>query len=282
VDAFPTADCAPGAIFCDDFEAYPVVPPFDAMGNLADLIKTGDTEPTWLAYHFHGPPRVDTSKPFSGLQNFHLDTETGHTAAADIIQEAPDGTDLWPATHYGRFMIWMKDVPPTSPFGLLSESGLLPGSTTETAQFTVAGVDGKLALMYTQRTRIYKNDASMPDMRRGGNDEMSDPGPSLQCTVAAMTQAIPAGQWVCVEWMLNKATSQMQVWLDGATQSDVDVVGGAASCGIGSATAWQAPDHWSELVLGFEMYGDDTNASAWEVWFDDFAIGRERLGCPAP
>lgn len=282
-DTFPTADCAPGAIFCDDFEDYPVAPAFDDMGNLRDFIKTGDTMPTWLAYHFHGPPYVVTANPFKGAQAYHLDTETGHIAAADIIKESPDGADLLPAAHYGRVMLNFKNVPPMAPFGLLSENGLLPGSTTETAQFTLGGVNGKLAFMYTQRTRIYKNDVSMPEMRRGGNDEMGDPGPNVQCTVAATTETITPGTWVCVEWMMDRETSEMHLWLDGVAQTEVDVAGGAgATCGIGTAATWQGPEHFTELVLGFEMYGNDSNAGAWEASYDEFAVGRERLGCPTP
>jgi len=38
--------CPANAIFCDGFEEYPTLAPFDAMGNLRDFIPTGSTTPT--------------------------------------------------------------------------------------------------------------------------------------------------------------------------------------------------------------------------------------------
>ena len=283
--SFPVGTCAPGAIFCDGFEDYPIKPkPFDPMNNLYDLIKTGDTLPTWLSYHFHGPPRVDASKPFKGAQNYHLDTEVGHLVAADIIKESPDGVDLWPAAHFGRVMVWLKAIPPTSAWGLLSESGLLPGSTTETAQYTLGGVGGKLSFTYTQRKRIVKNDVASSKLRRGGNAEFNDPPPQVQCTVAATSQALIPGKWLCVEWMIDRNKSNLHLWVDGAAQTEVDVSGGGGTCGVGAAMpAWPGPAHFTELDLGWEVYGNDTSGSgSWEAWFDEFAVGTQRLNCPTP
>lgn len=75
----------------------------------------------------------------SRVQEYELNTETGHIAAADIIKESPDGADLWPAAHYGRVMLFIKDVPPKGPVGLISarcggptagRAPGLPGTTT--------------------------------------------------------------------------------------------------------------------------------------------------------
>ncbi len=279
-DAFPTADCAPGAVFCDGFEDYPLHDPiFDENNDLYDLIAPGETEPTWLAYHFHGPARVDTTKPFAGLQEMHLDTEAGDLRFADIIKESPDGVELFPPAHYGRVMIWLKAMPQVSRWNIIHESGLLPGSTSEVAQFSFGGALGKLAMSYSQYTRIVKNAVGAED-RRGGGPQNGDPPPQVQCAVNATTQALPIMQWVCVEWMLDRATSEMHLWLDGVAQTEVDVSGSAGSCSIGSAATWQGPQVLTELVLGWEAYEQD--APGQEAWFDEFAIGRERIGCPAP
>jgi hypothetical protein len=278
---FPKADCAPGAIVCDGFEDYPILPkPFDAMNNLYDLIKIGDTMPTWLSYHFHGPPRVDASKPYKGKQNYHVDTESGHGAAADIIKESPDGVDLWPAAHYGRVMVWLNAIPPKSAWGIMSESGLLPGSTTDVAEYTLGGVNGKLSFTYLQRKRIYKNDVSTPKMRRGGNAEFNDPPPLVQCTVQATAAAPKAGAWMCVEWMIDRSQSALHLWIDGVAQTEVDVTGGGGTCAIGTAATWQGPAHFTELDLGWEVYG--TDVGQWQAWFDEFALGTQRLNCPTP
>jgi hypothetical protein len=281
-NGFPTAPCAPGAIFCDGFEEYPILKsPYDPMGNSYDLVKTGETAPTWLSYHFHGPPRVDASKPFKGKQNFHLDTESGHIASADIIKVGPDGADLWPAAHYGRVMVWLKAVPPNSAWGIVTEQGLLPGSTTDVAQYTLGGSNGKVALTYTQRKRVVKNDVSSPKVRRGGDAQNNDAAPLAQCRVTATTTAFPAAKWACVEWMVDRTKPELHLWIDGQAATEVDVVGKAGACSVGAPAAWTGPERFTELDVGWEVYGND-GGPAWEAWFDEVAVGTQRLGCPSP
>ncbi|HXK20278.1 MAG TPA: hypothetical protein VNG33_20855, partial [Polyangiaceae bacterium] len=211
---FPKADCAPGAIFCDDFEQYLVQPAFDG-NTLRDFIKIGEQTPTWLGYHYHGPPYVVLANVFGGKQVYQFDTEGGHPVAADIIKESPDGVDLWPAVHYGRVMVNLKGLPVTGAVGIMSESGLLPGSMTNTAQYTLGAVDGKLSLSYSQRVRPFKNDVSTPLKRIGGNWEQASQMPTTLCTVAATTQTVPTGKWACVEWMIDRTKPELHVWLDG-------------------------------------------------------------------
>ena len=96
---FPTGTCAPGAIFCDDFEEYKIMGAFStcpAPSRLCDFTPMGSTTATWLGYHFHGPPYVVAAMVFGGKQVYQLDHETGHPEATDIIKESPDGVDLWP------------------------------------------------------------------------------------------------------------------------------------------------------------------------------------------
>ena len=276
---FPKADCAPGAIFCEDFEQYLVQPAFD--GNaLRDFIKIGETMPTWLGYHFHGPPYVVLANVFGGKQVYQFDTEGGHPVAADIIKESPDGVDLWPAVHYGRFMVNLKGLPVTGAVGIMSESGLLPGSTTNTAQYTLGAVDGKLSFSYSQRVRPFKNDVSTPMKRIGGNWEQASQMPTTLCTVAATTQTIQAGKWTCVEWMIDRTKPELHVWLDGVPQTQLDVSGGAGTCTAGTAPTWSGPAHFTELTLGWEINGNDAGGRG--AQFDMFAIGTQQLGCPTP
>jgi hypothetical protein len=281
---FPTGACAPGAIFCDDFEEYNLpgakVDPTGFVGNnLQDFIAVGSTAPTWLGYHFHGPPYIADNNVFGGKQVYQLDHEVGHPEATDIIKEAPDGVDLWPAAHYGRVMINLKSLPVTGAVGIMTESGLLPGSTTNTAQYTLGATDGKLSFSYMQRKRPFKNDVSTPLMRIGGNWENATEAPTTYCTVTATTATIAAAKWVCVEWMIDRTKPELQVWLDGAAQADLDVSGGGGTCSAGTAPTWTGPAHFTELDLGWEINGNDAGGSP--VQFDMFAIGTQKLGCPA-
>ena len=279
---FPTATCAPGAIFCDDFEEYKIMGAFNcpAPNGLCDFTPMGSTTATWLGYHFHGPPYVVAAMVFGGKQVYQLDHETGHPVATDIIKESPDGVDLWPAAHYGRVMVNLKSLPVTGAVGIMTESGLLPGSTTNTAQYTLGATDGKLSFSYMQRKRPFKNDVTMPAKRIGGNWENATEAPTTYCTVTAATATIAANKWVCVEWMIDRTKPELHVWLDGAAQADLDVSGGGGTCSAGTAPTWTGPAHFTELDLGWEINGND--AGGLPVQFDMFAVGTQKLGCPTP
>ena len=278
---FPEGTCAPGAIFCDDFEEYKIQGAFNcpAPNGLCDFIPMGSTIATWLGYHEHGPPYLVAASVFGGKQVYQLDHETGHPVASDIIKESPDGVDLWPAAHYGRVMINLKSLPVTGAVGIMTESGLLPGSTTNTAQYTLGATDGKLSFSYMQRKRPFKNDVSTPAMRIGGNWENATEAPTTYCTVTATTATLAANKWVCVEWMIDRTKPELQVWLDGAAQADLDVSGGGGTCSAGTAPTWTGPAHFTELDLGWEI--NDNDAGGLPVQFDMFAIGTQKLGCPA-
>jgi hypothetical protein len=47
------------------------------------------------------------------------------------------------------------------------------------------------------------------------------------------------------------------------------------------ASSLSGPEHFTETDLGWEVYGTD-GGPAWEAWFDELAIGTQRLGCPTP
>jgi hypothetical protein len=279
---FPKAACAPGAIFCDDFEEYDDPKPFNcpAPNGLCDFTPMGSTTPTWLGYHFHGPPYTVVANVFGGKQVYQLDTEGGHPVASDIIKESPDGVDLWPAAHYGRVMVNLKGLPVVGSVGIMTESGLLPGSTTNTAQYTLGSTDGKLSFSYAQRTRPFKNDVSTPTKRIGGNWENATQKPTTLCTVTATTETIATNKWVCVEWRIDSTKPELHVWLDGVPQTQVDVSGGGGTCSAGTAPTWTGPAHFTELDLGWEINGNDAGGRG--AQFDMFAIGMQQLGCPTP
>ncbi len=76
--------------------------------------------------------------------------------------------------------------------------------------------------------------------------------------------------------------NEMHLWLDGAAQTEVDVVGNGTACVAPAAanTPWQGPQTFTKFALDWEAYGTDSPQQ--QVWFDEFAIGEQRIGCPPP
>jgi hypothetical protein len=71
----------------------------------------------------------------------------------------------------------------------------------------------------------------------------------------------------------------MHLWLGGVAQTEVDVAGHGTECSIGGASVpWSPPSMFTKLDLTWEGYGADSPGQ--QSYFDEFALGDQRLGCP--
>jgi hypothetical protein len=78
----------------------------------------------------------------------------------------------------------------------------------------------------------------------------------------AIGVGLTAGRWTCVELLLDHGKPEIDVWVD-----DVEVPGL-------HSTAWKI-DAYDYLRLGFEKYAGPAS----EIWYDDIAIGTQKIGC---
>ena len=261
--------CTPPAVICDDFEKY--------AENATDL------SPDWIAYTYSGAVKVDASKPHAGKQSLHLTTQAGMRHYADIIRETR-GKALLPQNHYGRLMVWLSTLPPASHFNLNLSSGPLTGFPDEIGKFAEGGMFGKLMSNYAQRARAMANGQYL---LRGGGPEQGDAAADADCAVAAPTQTIQAGKWVCWEWQFDGTKDEAHLWIDGQAQTEVDAVKNGKQCQgpgfngkpMSASYGWESPEVFDKLIVGYEQYQD---TPAQEVWIDDLALGAERQTCPPP
>jgi hypothetical protein len=265
--------CPEGALLCDNFEEYTFVamnPPL-----LDELV------PNWAQYKFHGYPRVDPSKPFSGKQSATMDTEAGSYRFAGLIHDTADGVAAVPLAHFGRVMVYLKALPKTSQWTIIELSGLLAGSKTELATYGIGGVGTRAGLSYTQRPRQVSGDGGI-ELRAGGPENATENAlATANCTKTSDTADFPVAKWVCVEWNIDAAKKEMHLWLD-QPQAEVDALGSGAACVAPAAatTAWQGPEMFTKVALDWEAY--DSDSPQQQVWFDELAIGEKRIGCPTP
>jgi hypothetical protein len=257
---------------CDNFEEYTFVamnPPL-----LNELL------PNWQQYKFHGYPRVDPSKPYVGKQSAVLDTEASSYRFAGFIRETPDGVSVVPLAHYGRMMVWINALPTTSQWTIIEVQGLLAGSTTQLATYGIGGMGPNVGLSYTQRPRAVDADGGIALRMGGPQTAVENAMAQANCTKSATTEKFPTKAWVCVEWMIDATKSEMHLWLNGMPQTEVDVTGSGTSCvaPAPSTTPWQGPPAFTKIDFGWEAYGTDSPGQL--DWFDEFALGTQRIGCP--
>jgi hypothetical protein len=263
--------CAAPAFICDDFEKY-------AAGAT-------DLSPDWITYTYSGTVRVDATKPRAGKQSLHLTTQAGLRHYADLLRETRD-QELLPRRHFGRMMVWLTAVPPSAHWNLTQSSGPMVGAPNELAKFLEGGMFGKVMSNYAQRGRVMVDGQYPP---RGGGPQQGDPGADADCAVAAPTQKVMAGRWVCWEWEFDGTTdaTTAHLWLDGQAMTEIDAVGAGKQCqgpGFGGKPMmpmyrWETPRVFDKLMIGYEQYQD---TPAQELWIDDVVMSRERVGCPTP
>jgi hypothetical protein len=261
----PASACPAGAL-CDDFESY-------ATG-------TTDLATRWTLYTYGGGAlQVDGTKPFHGGKSLHVTVPAGGRKYADIIKQTADDSAVLPLKHYGRVMVWLTAMPSAAHWAINQAGGILAGTTDMTAKYSWGGQNAKLLPGYAQRSRVIGGATPL----RGGGPQDGDPNPApVDCSTPAKTETVATKRWVCWEWMVDGATPEVHMWLDGQPQTEVDVVGKGTACATGPADGtWTAPKAFSKIILGWETY---TQASevANEVWLDDLVMGPDRVGCPAP
>jgi hypothetical protein len=265
--------CPANALLCDNFEEYTFVamnPPL-----LDELV------PNWAQYKFHGYPRVDPSKPYSGKQSATMDTEAGSYRFAGLIHDTADGVAAVPLAHFGRVMVYLKALPKTSQWTIIELSGLLAGSKTELATYGIGGVGTRAGLSYSVRPRQVSGDGGI-ELRAGGpQNAMENALATANCTKTSDAADFPVAKWVCVEWNIDAAKKEMHLWLD-QPQAAVDALGSGTACiaPAPATTAWQGPEMFTKVALDWEAY--DSDSPQQQVWFDELAIGEKRIGCPAP
>jgi hypothetical protein len=75
--------------------------------------------------------------------------------------------------------------------------------------------------------------------------------------------AFAPATWVCLEMLVDRARPEIDVWVDGVEVPDLH------------HTDW-ALDNYDTVRFGFEKYA----GPGIDIWYDDIAIGTERIGCP--
>jgi len=123
------------------------------------------------------------------------------------------------------------------------------------------------------------------DLRMGGQSEIlmynreSDDAtlPALSPAGIAMSAKPSPQVWHCVELMIDESQGFIQTWFDGADVTGLHVDGVPTSDvddqWLRSNKTWRPA--LQDFRLGWESYG----GSDMTLWFDDVALGSERVGC---
>jgi hypothetical protein len=241
-------------VFTDDFEAHtagamPGAPWSEATFKSGALIK------------------VDADHAFSGRQALHIFTPRGaryRRGYVAIHLKSPVPAAL--SGMFGRAMVFLDEAP-------VALAGAPP------VHWTLLQGEGRSA--DDRYNSIYRLGVEGKDgLGLMANFETTPPV-ATDCKVSSV-RSLPVKRWTCVEWHLEVASNEMQFWLDG--RKVVHVTGRAravnACRGDDLHGEWRAPPKFDSFYIGFERYADSANDQ--NLWIDDVALSKQRIGCATP
>ncbi len=203
----------------------------------------------WSASPNAGAIAVDTEHAKSGSKAVHVTADHGGSSAFFSM-----GAPFFPPAgneYYGRMQLWIDSLPQNGlHYTLLQSDGDVPNENFS-AFYTVGG-EGETLISN------YDTIGAQSDCWATGKD-------------------LPLKAWLCLEWHFKGATNEIEVWVNGTSDEGAHVVGTGDGC-IGHETndIWQSPTY-ERLSVGYESYGNDN--AAHELWIDDVAVSKTRVGC---
>jgi hypothetical protein len=103
----------------------------------------------------------------------------------------------------------------------------------------------------------------------------SDAGPTGDWTNWRASAPTVAGRFLCIEWEMNSADNNINVWIDSQAKTELSV--STRSHG-GSAADFVFP-RFNNLWIGWQLYQGGSTPNQFNLWFDDIVFSTRRVGC---
>ena len=224
---------------CEDFESSPV-------GGVPSAARWTVVSPNC---HGSGRLAVDGAVAHGGARSLRIDGGGGYCDHVFLSNESVIQS-LGPVV-YGRLYVRFSDA-------------LGDGHVTFLTMRDAA--DGPRDLRLGGQSRIFmwnreSDDATLPELSPAGIARSLRPA---------------ASSWRCVEFRVDQSAGTLSTWVDGAAVEGLTI---DATATPDVDARWLSRGAWRprlvDLKLGWESYAGQSMT----VWFDDVALGRERIGC---
>ncbi len=200
-------------------------------------------------------PVVDGVQHARGTKALHV-TKTGN--GASYIKE----TKTFPApmnTYWGRAFVYFNALP-TAPGMTYAHWTFIAASGT--------GVSGEIRL--SGQLQSGKNLFGV------GTDDRVDANGTGDWTTSDADlgpKAVPTAQWLCIEWLHGGATNETRFYWDATEHPSLHTT---SSMHGGNANPYILPQ-FTNVWLGWDEY--QTSTEPFEMWIDEIAIDKNRIGC---
>jgi hypothetical protein len=238
-DAIPETPPPHALAFFDDFEAAaPGGPPAPATWTVGAPNVTGT-----------GTLAIDDAQHHSGTRAVKVSGQGGysnHVFFTSSSALAAVGPVIW-----GRFYVRLSE-----PLGDGHVTFLAMKDAADGGKYLRMGGQAKI-LMWNRES----DDATLPALSPAG---------------IALSRALPAAQWLCIELMVDGAAGHVRTWVDGAEIPGL-AIDGASTPDVDEQ--WLRKAGWRPALKDFALGWESYAGQAMTLWFDDVALDAQRIGC---
>lgn len=103
----------------------------------------------------------------------------------------------------------------------------------------------------------------------------SDAGPTGDWTNWRTTTPAEPARFVCMEWEMNDADNNINIWIDSQPKPELSV---STNSHGGAQTAFEFPQ-FNSLWIGWQLYQGGPTPNQFNLWFDDIVFSQVRVGC---
>ena len=224
---------------------------------LCDDFESGTIDSSiWEAHSSGTMPTIDGTRAARGSRALHV--RGANNGFAYILERKtfPVPND----TYYGRMFVWLSLLP-TAPdwahWNLVEAAG--------TGTPAVVRVGGQWN-PFTQKSLF----------GQGSDNGPTGDWTNLDGDPAAAPVPVPVQSWVCLEWMHNGAANETRFYWDATEHPSLHATG--TMHGGDQGQVYDLPS-FTSVWVGWWFYQGNTLNQTFDVWIDEVAIDKERIGC---
>jgi hypothetical protein len=224
--------------------------------QLCEDFESGKIDPmTWSIVGTM--PVVDGLQHARGSKALHI-TKMGN--GSSYIKE----TKTFPEpnnTYWGRIFVYFHSLPTSPGMPYAHWTFIAASGTMVSGEIRLSGQlqNGKNLFGVGTDNRV--DDAGTGDWTNSDKDPNN------------MPLAVPTDQWLCIEWLHKGDTNETRFFWDATEHPSLHTT---ASMHGGNANPFILP-HFTNVWMGWDEYQPSTEP--FELWIDEIAIDKDRMGC---
>jgi hypothetical protein len=202
-------------------------------------------------------PTIETTRAARGAYSAHFHTTDNGLAYITETKTFPAPND----TYYARVFVWFEALPTAPAWAHWTISGAQAGMAQDAPEIRIGGQ--------------WDSNHDIELFGVGTDHGVTGDWTNLDADPNGKPAAVPAQEWVCLEWMFDGSANQTKFWWDGVEHPSLAT---SSTNHGGSSDPFVLPA-FDSMWVGWWLYQANTDPPEFDVWIDEVAVDYTRIGC---